>query len=94
MTSPWKGPASSKLHGSFGNGLVRTFGVKTALDGSFSAHLVAPSKAKLKLALYNAGTLVARGGTIRFQVCGQRSLTLKVQRVSGRGAFSVFVSKP
>ena len=94
VTTPWKGPAASKLHGSFGNGLVRTFGVKTALDGSFSAHLVAPSKAKMKLALYNAGTLVARGGTIRFQVCGQRSLTLKVQRVSGRGAFSVFVSKP
>jgi len=94
VTTPWKGPTQATLHGSFGSGVVRTFAVKTALDGSFAAHLVAPTKAKMQLALYNGGTLVARGGTIRFQVCGERSLTLKVQRVSGRGAFSLFVTRP
>jgi hypothetical protein len=94
VTTPWTGPTEANLHGSFGNGTARTFAVKTQLDGSFSAHLVAPSKAKMRLALYNGSTLVAHGGTIRYQICGQRTLTLKVERLSGRGAFSVFVSKP
>jgi hypothetical protein len=48
----------------------------------------------MQLALYNAGTLVLRGTSIRYQICGQRSLTLKVQRLSGRGAFTVNVTKP
>lgn len=99
ITTPWAGPAESRLRGSFGNGTafvnsVRTFRVATQLDGSFAAHLVAPSKAKLRLALYNGTTLVARGATIRYQICGVRTLTLKIERVSGGGAFSVFVTKP
>ena len=94
VTTPWTGPTSSKLHGTFGSGTARTFRVKTTLDGAFSAHLVAPSTASMRLVLYNGATPVAHGGTIRYQVCGQRSLTLKVQRVSGHGAFSIFVTKP
>jgi hypothetical protein len=94
ITTPWTGPTEAKLGGSFGNGAVRTFRVQTRLDGSFSAHLVSPTKARMRLALYNGSRLVAHGGTIRYGVCGQRSLTLQVQRVSGRGAFTVFVSKP
>jgi hypothetical protein len=37
---------------------------------------------------------VLRGTTIRYQICGERTLTLKVERISGRGAFTVNVSKP
>jgi hypothetical protein len=94
ITSPWLAPTASKLHGSFGAGVVRTFSVRTQLDGSFTARLVAPRKAKMRLALYNDGTLVQRGTTIRYEICGQRTLTLKVQRLSGRGAFTVNLSKP
>jgi hypothetical protein len=94
ITTPWAGPTTSKLHGSFGTGVVRTFTVQTQLDGSFSARLVSPTKAKMQLALYNTGTLVQRGANISYQICGQRTLTLKVQRLSGRGAFTVNVSKP
>jgi hypothetical protein len=94
ITTPWAGPAVSKLHGSFGTGVVRTFKVQTPLDGMFTARLVSPTKAKMQLALYNAGTLVMRAGSIRYQVCGERSLTLKVQRTSGRGSFTVNVTKP
>jgi hypothetical protein len=32
--------------------------------------------------------------SVNFQICGQRSLILKVERLSGRGAFTVDVSKP
>jgi hypothetical protein len=94
VTAPWTAPTFTKLHGSFGAGTVRTFGVKTQLDGTFTAHLVAPTKAKMQLALYNGSTLVSTGGTIHHRICGERALTLKVQRLSGRGAFSVDVSKP
>ena len=88
------GPTPSKLRGSFGNGALRTFSVKTDLDGTLTARLVSPTKAKMRLALYNAGTLVLRGTTIRYQICGERTLTLKVERISGRGAFTVNLSKP
>ena len=95
ITSPWTGPTLRHVHGSFGFGTTRTIGVQTTLDGSFVARLHAPAKARFRLELYNGSTLVARGTTnVRFEVCGQRSLTLKVQRVSGRGSFTVDVSKP
>jgi hypothetical protein len=94
VTNPWTGPTASKLRGSFGIGVVRTFSVKTQLDGSFTARLVAPTKAKMRLALYNGGTLVTRGTSVRYEICGQRKLTLKVERLTGRGAFTVNVSKP
>ena len=83
------------VHGSFGYGSTRTIGVQTTLDGSFVAQLHAPAEARFELELYNRGTLVARSRTsVRFEICGQRALTLKVQRVSGRGSFTVDVSKP
>jgi hypothetical protein len=94
ITTPWVAPTVSKLHGSFGTGVVRTFKVQTQLDGTFTAHLISPTKAKMRLALYNAGTLVLRGTSIRYEICGERSLTLKVERLSGRGAFTINVSKP
>ena len=94
VTAPWTGPTASKLHGSFGTGVVRAFSVKTQLDGSLTARLVSPTTSKMRLALYNEGTLVLRGTTIRYQICGERTLMLKVERISGRGAFTVNLSKP
>ena len=94
ITTPWVAPTASKLHGSFGTGVVRTFKVQTQLDGTFTARLISPTQAKMRLALYNAGTLVLRGTSIRYEICGERSLTLKVERFSGRGAFTISVSKP
>ena len=94
ITTPWAGPTVTHLHGSFGNGVVRTFGVKTALDGSFVATLHKPAKAKMALVLYDGSRLVAKGARVRYEICGQRTLTLKVQRVSGTGSFTVDLSKP
>ena len=94
IASPWTGPTAAVLHGSFGAGVMRTFGVKTQLDGSFTAHLVSPTKSRMRLDLYNGPKLVTRGATVRYRVCGQRSLTLKVERLSGGGAFSVQLTKP
>ena len=94
ITTPWTGPTLSHVRGTFGNGSVRTIVSKTTLDGSFVARLHAPAKSRMRLQLYAAGRLVASGSSVRYQICGQRALTLKVQRGSGRGAFTVDVSKP
>lgn len=94
ITTPWKGPTLTHVHGSFGNGTVRTISTKTTLDGSFVARLRAPTSSRMRLALYAGSSLVASGTSVRYDICGQRSLTLKVQRLSGRGAFTVDISKP
>jgi len=94
VLTPWTGPTVTHVHGSFGYGTARTIGVRTTLDGSFVARLHAPAKSRMRLALYAGSTLVARGATVHYQICGQRSLTLKVERLKGAGSFTVDVSKP
>ena len=61
ITSPWKGPTLTHVRGSFGNGNVRTIVTKTTLDGSFVARLHAPTKSRMRLALYAGSRLVANG---------------------------------
>jgi hypothetical protein len=94
ITNPWTGPTLTHVRGSFGNGSVRTITTATTLDGSFVARLHASTKSRMRLALYAGGRLVAGGTTVRYSICGQRLLTLKVQRLAGRGAFTVDISKP
>jgi hypothetical protein len=95
VTSPWIGPTLKHAHGTFGNGVQRTFSFKTTLDGSFVARLHAPAGAKLRLALYSGSKLVAQGASsLRYSICGQRTLVLKVRRISGRGAFTLDISRP
>lgn len=94
ITTPWTAPTVSQRTGSFGYGVARTFGLKTPLDGTLTARLHAPSAARYELALYAGSQRVAYGTSVRYSICGQRSLTLKVQRLSGHGAFTVDVSKP
>jgi len=91
---PWTGNSLSVLHGSFGYGAARTFALKTTLDGSLVATLHAPTTAKLRLSLWEGKSLLARGTSVRYEICGARALTLKVDHLSGHGAFTVSVSKP
>jgi hypothetical protein len=95
IVDPWTGPTLTHVTGSFGFGAVRTIGLKTTLDGTFVARLHAPAKATFRLSLWNGSQLIERGlSSVRFSICGQRALTLKVERLSGRGAFTVDISKP
>jgi hypothetical protein len=94
VVDPWTAPTLTYEHGSFGYGNVRTISVKTPLDGTFVARLHAPTKSRMRLSLLAGKTLLARGTTARIQVCGQRQLTLKVERTSGRGTFTIDISKP
>lgn len=95
IATPWTGPTMRHVRGFFGYGTTRTIAVQTTLDGTFAATLHAPTNARMRLELYDGTRLVARGpATVRFAICGQRSLTLKVQRLKGGGTFSVDYSKP
>jgi hypothetical protein len=95
IVDPWTGPTLTHVKGSFGYGTQRTIGLTTTLDGSLVAHLHAPTKAKFRLSLWNGSQLVMRTATsLRYEICGERALTLKVERLSGRGAFTVDISKP
>jgi hypothetical protein len=95
VTAPWAGPTVSHVHGSFGYGTQRTIRIGTPLDGSLVLRLHAPTKSSMRLALYAGGRLVARAArSIAYQVCGARSLSLKVERTAGSGSFTVDIAKP
>jgi hypothetical protein len=94
ITTPWTGPTVTHWHGSFGNGRQRTLAVKTRLDGTFVARLHAPTRSRMQLALWAGGKVVARGTSVRYAICGQRGLTLRVERTKGSGSFTVDLSKP
>jgi hypothetical protein len=95
VLSPWAGPTLTHVKGSFGNGVSRKIDLKTTLDGTLVARLHAPSNGTFRLSLWKGSKLIERGiASVRFQICGQRSLTLKVERLRGHGAFTVDISKP
>ena len=96
ILDPWTHNTLTVRRGSFGVGEYRTFGITTTLDGTFVASLHRPARTRLRMLLYAGSSLVASSASsIDFQICGQRTLTLRVQRLRGPGgAFTVDVSKP
>jgi hypothetical protein len=95
VMSPWTGPTVTHVHGTFGYGTQRTIRIGTPLDGSLVLRLHAPTKSSMRLALYAGTKLVGRASrSIVYKVCGARSLTVKVERSSGAGAFTVDIAKP
>jgi hypothetical protein len=95
VTAPWTGPTVTHVHGSFGYGMQRTIRIGTPLDGSLVLRLHAPTRSAMRLALYAGTKLVARASrSIVYQVCGARSLTVRVERSAGSGPFTVDIAKP
>src|SRR5439155_20476334 len=91
VTQPWTGNTSSTLRGSFGAGVRRTFTLRTPLDGSLALSLAGPRA--FRMSIYNGATLAGSGRSIGYQLCGERTLTLRVDRGKGSGAFTIAVSK-
>jgi hypothetical protein len=101
VLGPWSGPRTTTLHGSFGSGGMssRSFKVATPLDGSASFVLTAPAGASYRLRVL-AGARAQKHRALRsaasagYTICGTRSATVQVARVSGSGPFSVTASLP
>ena len=101
VLSPWSGPQSTTLHGSFGSSgtSTRSFKLPTPLDGTASFALSAPAGASYRLRVL-AGARAQKHRALRsaagtgYTICGTRSATVQVTRVSGSGPFSVTASVP
>jgi hypothetical protein len=96
---PWTGSHTVPLAGTLGAGApdTQSFQVSAPLDGSASFNLTPSGKADYRLQVLS-GTKVltrgARGATSIHTLCGVRTLTLQVTRVSGSGPFTLSVSLP
>jgi hypothetical protein len=84
VTSPWAGNRTTTLRGTFARrgSSVRTFKVSTPYDGTLATSLRSARGERLRINVHTA------------TVCGSRTTTLRVTRVSGSGSFSVSVSRP
>jgi hypothetical protein len=100
VLSPWTGPTVATRVGSFkvrGKPLV-SIPLATPLDGTIAINLSAPTKLKLRLALYDRAqkqTVATGGRRLQTTICGQRSLAVRVTRQArGAGKFSLNISVP
>lgn len=102
VLDPWTAPAVETRVGTFRRlgTTTRSFALATPLDGSLRITLAAPTSARFRLSLYDPSrrTTVAsaRPGvrTISTLICGQRSLSVRVTQVTGKGRFRLSISKP
>jgi hypothetical protein len=95
VTQPWSTPHSLRLSGRFAarGPSVRNFRVATPLDGAFTASV--QSAANLRIDVLSGKKRITRGaGSAAGTVCGPRTLTFRVTRMSGTGPFTVAVSLP
>jgi len=103
IASPWTASTSSALTGSFTRRAVkaRTHGLATPLDGRLEVTLRVPASARLRVELLAANgrtiTKTTASGTtrtLRAEVCGSRTHSLRVTRLSGAGTYRLAISKP
>jgi hypothetical protein len=88
VVSPWQAATVTTYSGSFrktASTRTRTFTIQAPLDGTLRASLAAPKTAKLRLLLNGRPAASAT-------ICGVRTVTATVKRLSGYGAFRLAVS--
>jgi len=100
VTTPWNGPATTTLKGSVRKGApVRTFAVKTPLDGQLRVSLTAAKGERVALDVLSGSSTrlvhrVGRAVSGAATICGQRAIRIRVTRASGSGAFRISVTHP
>jgi hypothetical protein len=77
----------------------RAFVVSTPLDGRFTVRLTSSAKAKFRLDILSpAARSIAHGSgtnaTATATICGERAVRLRVNRLSGAGAFKLAIARP
>ena len=100
---PWAPSSQRRIVGRFHNqGRTWTRSIATPLDGDFELSLRMPLGAGHTLELLDShGAVVARGlwsgsgvRTLRYRICGQRNVRVRVGRAGGEPRFQVRVSVP
>jgi hypothetical protein len=76
----------------------RTFRVATPLDGTLRVTVRPAARSAVRLTLSAGSTVLARSSaaitTVQTTVCGQRSVSVRVDRIRGAGAFRLTISRP
>ena len=100
VTSPWTRNITLTRSGAVSKRFKsRAFVVPTKLDGRISVRLTSPAKAKFRLDILSPASksLAHRSGkspSASALVCGDRALRVRVNRISGAGAFRLAISLP
>jgi hypothetical protein len=104
VTAPWTGPTTTRASGRLDVRVrSRTTTIGANLDGTLRVTLQAPARARIALAVLTpsggrlAGattTASAPTRTLSATVCGQRTLRLRVIRLSGSGTYRLTVARP
>lgn len=99
VLQPWTGPHAVPFSGSLAatRGAGQSFQLATPLDGTATFTLSPPAKADYRLTVTAGRQTLAKGakGTTTIKtLCGVRSLTLQVTRVSGSGPFGLVANVP
>jgi hypothetical protein len=104
VTTPWTAPTTTATSGALSLRVrSRTTTVATSLDGTLRATLRAPARSRFALdVLTSAGGRVAHATTtagsstrtVTATVCGQRSLRVRVSRLSGSGTYRLATTRP
>lgn len=105
VLNPWTGPTVSSHASSFRpyTGTARRFRFATPLDGILALSLQAPAGSAYDVRVYDStGTKLISHTTagarplktVRYAICGERSLQVKVVESKGFGPFTLQISKP
>jgi hypothetical protein len=103
IADPWAGDTTATYTNGFrpGSGIARVYSLAMPYDGVFAVTLRGPAGSSYDLRLFDtSGRLLAsavstrRVKTLRYSVCGQRTLQLRVRRSKGFGPYTLAVSKP
>jgi len=95
VAQPWSANRTVRLIGGFARrgSSVRNFKLATPLDGTFTASV--QGSPALRLDVFSGKKRLVRGTTSTAgTVCGPRTLTFRVTRMAGSGAFTLAVSLP
>jgi hypothetical protein len=92
VLQPWTGPTTATYRGTSG----RTYTFATPLDGQMTLKIAAARKTRVQLKVGSTSTTTSAGGSrvVTRTICGQRSTSVSVKRVAGKGAYTLAVAKP
>jgi hypothetical protein len=100
VTTPWQTTTTTSRTARFTRtARTRTYTIATQLDGALKVTLRPSAGTRLALDVFAASRRVAHAAGTRAvsrstAICGQRSYRIRVRAVSGKGTFSLAVSKP
>lgn len=100
VTTPWTKNTTLTRTGSVSaRAKSRAFVISTPLDGRLTVKLSSSAQARFRFDVLSpsAKSLAGKSGknlTVSTTVCGERALRLRVNRLSGAGAFKLAISRP